>query len=80
MKKKIGKKVDEPKPWYPKVESMVATQRRDPECVALMQQLETRKKGGVPALKLAGVSDERLCATCRCTVLMMHGNCVVRMS
>jgi hypothetical protein len=29
MKKKIGKKVDEPKPWYPKVESMVATQRRD---------------------------------------------------
>jgi hypothetical protein len=59
-KKKLGKKVVEPKPWYPTVASMVETQRRDPECVALMQQLETRRKGGVPALKLVGVSDERL--------------------
>jgi site-specific DNA-cytosine methylase len=62
-KGKLGvasKAAPEDKLWYPAVEDLVRVQRRDPECMAILQQLELLKKGGIPALKLAGVSKERM--------------------
>ena len=35
-------------------------QHRDPECMAILQQLKVLKEGGMPALKIAGVSKERM--------------------
>jgi hypothetical protein len=46
--------------WYPAVSDLVKVQRRDPECMAIFQQLDLLKEGGVPALKLAGVSKARM--------------------
>jgi hypothetical protein len=50
----------EDKIWYPAVGDLVKVQRRDPECMAIFQQLDLLKEGGVPALKLAGISKERM--------------------
>ena len=60
IKKAKGKKSAEvATPWYPSNASMKQAQRRDPECMSIMQQLDTYAKGGAAALKTIGVSEER---------------------
>jgi hypothetical protein len=60
IKKAKGKESTEvATPWYPSNASMKQAQRHDPECMSIMQQLETYAKGGAAALKTIGVSEER---------------------
>jgi hypothetical protein len=55
-----SKAASEDKLWYPAVVDLVKVHRHDPECIAIFQQLELLKDGGIPALKLAGVGKERM--------------------
>jgi hypothetical protein len=54
------KAAPEDKLWYPAVVDLAKAQHRDPECMAILQQLKLLKEGGMPALKIAGVSKERM--------------------
>jgi hypothetical protein len=57
IKKAKGKESTEQvaTPWCPSNASMKQAQRRDPECMSVMQQLGTYAKGGAAALKTIGV-------------------------
>jgi hypothetical protein len=72
-----SKAASEDKLWYPAVVDLVKAQHRDPECMAILQQLKLLKEGGMPALKLRE-SVKNGCGTYSCMRLMLRGNCAVR--